>query len=309
MHSSPVAQMKMSDIQTSCSILLHRIEELHSSPVSSLMTFDILMTFLPQVEELLRNSSPASGLKALCIHKFIHTRRKRGCMKNSYILILLIAVLLAAGCTGQNQSPAAPVPAAGITTLTIPPTAGTTLPPAPLVTETARSTFIVTAIPTAAATAAPAGGSTKTYSNREYGFSLEIPQSWTTEGEWVNTAGGYEKKYKIYFDEPSKSALQYVTITGGASGLKLEDYYNIYLKQYQADPEISIVSQDSVEMDGTPAKKLVMIRGTGENALESILIMTIKGDNAYFFEFTTRTGQFATYLPATETVLDTLKFI
>lgn len=243
------------------------------------------------------------------IHIFIHNRRKRGSMKNVVILILLAAILLAAGCTGQNPSPATPAPSAVSTTHTIPPTAITTLPPAPLVTETARSTFIVTAVPTAAATAAPAGGSTTTYSNREYGFSLEIPQSWTTEGEWVNTAGGYEKKYKIYFDEPTKSALQYVTITGGASGLKLEDFYNIYMKQYQADPEISIVSQESVQMDGTPAKKLVMIRGTGENALESIIIMTIRGDNAYFFEFTTRTGQFATYAPATETVLDSLQFI
>ncbi|OPX62524.1 MULTISPECIES: PsbP-related protein [unclassified Methanoregula] len=231
-------------------------------------------------------------------------------MKNSLILILLIAVLLVAGCTGQNPSPATPAPTAVPATHTIPPTARTTIPPAPLVTETAQSTFIVTSVPAATATApSAAGGPAKTYTNKEFGFAFDMPAGWTTEGEWVTTAGGYEKKYKIYFDEPMKSALQYVTITGGASGLNLEDFYNIYMKQYQADPEVSIVSQESVQMDGTPAKKLVMIRGTGENALESIIIMTIKGNNAYFFEFTTRKGQFATYAPATEKVLDTIQFI
>lgn len=231
-------------------------------------------------------------------------------MKIYCTLVLLIAVLLAAGCTGQNPLPATPAPTTVPATHTVPPTVRTTLPPAPPVTETAQATFIITSIPATTATAAASkGGPAKTYSNKEFGFALDIPADWTTEGEWVNTAGGYEKKYKIYFDEPTKSALQYVTITGGASALRLEDYSNINMKQFQADPEVRITSQESVVLDSTPAKKIVMTTGTGENALGSIVILTIKGDNAYFFEFTTRKGQFATYFTATDRVLQTLKFI
>lgn len=227
-------------------------------------------------------------------------------MKKLCILILLAAVLVSAGCTGGDQPPAAtPAPSAAGVTSAIPSTA----PPAPPVTGTAQSTFIVTSVPTGAATAAMAGGSTKTYTNTEFGFSLDIPQSWTTEGEWVDTAGGYEKKYKIWFDEPTKSALQYVTITGGASGLRLDDYFNVNMKQFRADPEVTIGDLETLELDGTRAEKIVMTTGTGENALGSVVVLTIRGDNAYFFEFTTRQNRFAAYEPEAGQVIGSLKFL
>jgi hypothetical protein len=233
-------------------------------------------------------------------------------MKNNFILVLLTAVLLAtAGCTGGGQPSIPSATAAVSTTHTLPPAVSTTLPPAPPVTETARAVqtgFVVTAIPTTAATAAPAAGSTTTYTNRDFGFSLDIPRTWTTEGEWVTTAGS-GKKYKIWFDEPTKSALQYVTITGGASGLRLDDYFNVNMKQFRADPDSTVTGTETLTLGGTRAEKIVMTTGTGENALGSIVILAIKGDNAYFFEFTSRLNRFDTYQQETAPIIDTLKFL
>lgn len=232
-------------------------------------------------------------------------------MKSFFILVLLAAVLVSAGCTGGDRSPAAtPAPSVMTPARTVPAQTGTAAATTPPVQTppAMQETGIVPATPAGTATTASGGDSITTYANTEFGFALDIPRSWTTEGEWVDTAGS-GKKYKIWFDEPTKSALQYVTITGGASGLRLDDFFNVNMKQFRADPDIAIGDLETLELDGTRAEKIVMTTGTGENALGSVVILTIKGDNAYFFEFTTRQNRFAAYQPEAEQVIGTLKFL
>jgi hypothetical protein len=219
-------------------------------------------------------------------------------MKNLLFIVLLVAVLITAGCTGGNQNPVVtPTPQIVYVTVLVTPIPTTAVPTALPTTGTVTETVTVT----------PDQSSYQTYTNNEFKFSIQHPKNWTASGEYVTTAGG-GKKYKVIFDDPTFTSMQYVTITPDSAGLYLEDWANIFLKQVKSDPAVGVVGQYPLEIDGNVAKKLVLTNGVGNDATESTIIMTVKGNNAYFMEFTSRKDQYPSYSQDVDGMIKTFRF-
>jgi hypothetical protein len=218
-------------------------------------------------------------------------------MKNLLFLVLIAAVLMTAGCTGDDQS-AVVTPAQSHASTPVHTTVGAPVrtsmsTPAPQTTYT-TVTVPATPVPPTAVTGTSGQGSSQTYTNSEFGFAIQYPKSWTATGAYV-TAPGSVKKYKVMFDDPTQTSLQYITVTPDSAGLSLEDWATIFLTQVKNDPTGGVVSQDPLQVDGAPAKKLVLTRGSGKDATESTIIMTVKGSNAYFMEFTSQKDDYPAY--------------
>jgi hypothetical protein len=230
-------------------------------------------------------------------------------MKNLLLIILIVTVLLAAGCTGEKQNPvAAPTQNPVVTPAqnpTVIHTRNTVVPPTPqVVYATATVLVIPTAVP--AQTGIPDQGSYQTYKDKEFNFAIQIPKSWTADGEYVTAAG--VKKYKVIFDDPTQTSSQYITITPGSTGLSPEDWVNVFLIQMKADPSVGIVGQYPLQLDGTPAKKLVLTTGSGNDVFESTIIMAVKGDNSYFMEFESRKDDYPGYSQDADRMISTFTF-
>jgi hypothetical protein len=228
-------------------------------------------------------------------------------MRHLLFILVLAAAIITAGCVGGDQKPAAtPAPQAyktvhvSLTPVVTATPAGTA---APVVTS---STFVI-ASPVTTVTDAPAQSGYQTYTNTEFGFTIQIPKSWTPEGADVTTPGG-GKKYEVDFVDPTQKTRQYITITPGSSGLSLGDWANIFESQVKNDPAVGVVGQYPLQLDGAPAKKLVLTNGAGEDAIESTIIMVIKGDNAYFMEFSSRKDDYASYSKDADSMLGTFRF-
>ena len=217
-------------------------------------------------------------------------------MRHLLFIVFLVAALITAGCAGVNQKPAG-TPAPQIVYDTVPVTL------TPVVTVTPA----VTPVPITTVTNIPASGAYQTYTSKEFNFSIQYPESWTVSGEYVTVPGG-GKKYQVDFTDPALKSKQYLSITPDSGGLSLEDWANIFEKQVKTDPSVSVVGQYPMQLDGAPAKKMVLTYGSGEYATESTIIMTIKGDNAYFMEFTSRKADYAGYSRDAESMVKTMKF-
>jgi hypothetical protein len=150
-------------------------------------------------------------------------------------------------------------------------------------------------------------GTYQTYTNKEFGFAIQIPKCWTASGAYI-TAVGTVKKYKVIFDDPTLTSSQYITITPDSGGLYLEDWANIVTRQLKTDPSVGIVSQSPFEVDGAPAKKIVVTTGSGKNTLESMIIMTVKGDNSFFMQFTSMKDDYPGYSQDADTMIKTFRF-
>jgi hypothetical protein len=74
------------------------------------------------------------------------------------------------------------------------------------------------------------------------------------------------------------------------------------------NPTISVVSQDPVQVDGVPAKKVVYIYGTGEYALEYMIILVVKENNSYYMEFASRKNDYPEYSKEADRVISTFRF-
>jgi len=225
-------------------------------------------------------------------------------------LILLAGVLLTAGCTGGDQNPAT-APATVAATHPVPAPARTTSPAALPATTTGvpAEPAMETAAPSPSATAAgvPTDSSMQTYTNKEFGFAMQVPASWNASGAWITSATG-GKKYKVTFTDANDENLQYVSISPGATGMNLNDYYNIYLKQFQSDPTVTVTSQDSLQLGGTPAKRIICTTKWSGGDLESTIVMAIRGDNAYFMEFTSKKDEFPAYSQQSDAIIRSFTF-
>lgn len=216
-------------------------------------------------------------------------------MKNLLLIVLIVAVLITAGCTGEKQNSV------------VTPTQNPVVTPTPQIVYATVTVFVVTPTPTTPLTGIADQSSYQTYNNNEFNFAIQIPKCWTATGEYVTTAGS-GKKYKVTFMDPAFTSSQYITITSDAAGLALQDWVNIFLKQQETDSSVGVVGQYPLQLDGTPAKKLVLTTGSGKDALESTIIMAIKGNNAYFMEFTSRKDQYPGYSQDTDSMIETFKF-
>lgn len=223
-------------------------------------------------------------------------------MKNLLLIVLIVAVLITAGCTGEKQTPVV-TPAQ---TPVVTPTRNPVVTPTPqIVYDTV--TVLVTPTPVTSVTALSDQNSFQTYTNNEFRFAIQIPKCWTATGDYITTVGS-GKKYKVIFNDPTLTSSQYITINSDATGLSLEDYANVFLTNQKTDPSVGVVGQYPIQLDDTPAKKIVLTKGTGEYALESTIIMTVKGDNAYFMEFTSRKDHYPRYSQESDSMIKTIKF-
>ena len=214
-------------------------------------------------------------------------------MKNLLLIVLIAAVLITAGCTGEKQNPV------------VTPTQNPVVTPTPQVVYM-TVTVPVTPTPLPPQTSIADQGTYQTYNNKEFNFAIQIPKCWTATGDYVTAAG--VKKYKVIFDDPTLTSMQYITITPGSSGLSLEDWTNVFLTQVKTDSSVGIVGQYPLQLDGTPAKKLVLTTGSGEDAFESTIIMAVKGDNSYFMEFESRKGDYPRYSQDADSMIKTFNF-
>jgi hypothetical protein len=220
-------------------------------------------------------------------------------MKNLILIVLIMAVLVAAGCTGEKQNPVnTPVQTPGVSLTRSPVTT-----PAQQVTY-ATATVLVT--PTPARTVTTSQGLSRTYRDKQFNFAIQIPGCWTASGDYVTVAG--VKKYKVIFDDPTFTSMQYITITPDSTGLSLEDLTGVFLKQMNADSTVSVIGQYTLQVDGTPAKKLVLTTGSGTDAIESTIIMTVKGNNGYFMEFASRKSDYPAYSRDADSMISTFTF-
>jgi hypothetical protein len=216
-------------------------------------------------------------------------------MKNLLLIVLIVAVLITAGCTGEKQNPV------------VTPTRNPVVTPTPQIVHATVTVLVVTPTPMTPLTGISDQSSYQTYNNNEFNFAIQIPKCWTATGDYVITVGS-GKEYKVVFDDPTFTSSQYITITSDAAGLPLQDWVNIFLKQQETDSSVGVVGQYPLQLDGTPAKKLVLTMGSGKDALESTIIMAIKGNNAYFMEFTSRKDQYAGYSQDADSMIETFKF-
>lgn len=228
-------------------------------------------------------------------------------MRHLLLILFLVAAIITAGCAGGDQKPAAtPTPQAYKTvhvSLTPVVTANPTAAATPVVTP---ASFVI-ASPVTTVTDAPTQSGYLTYTNNEFRFTIQYPESWTAEGQYVSVAGGGQK-YEVDFTDPSQKSRQYITITPGSTGLSLDDWTNIFETQVKNDPAVGVVGQYPLQLDGAPAKKLVLTNGAGDDAIESTIIMAIKGDNAYFMEFSSRKDDYAGYSQGADSMIATFRF-
>ena len=211
-------------------------------------------------------------------------------MNHVLVIVLLAAVLMTAGCTGGNQN-----------------AAGTPAPATVSVTGPATPVPATTTVPAVTAAGIPDQGSSRTYTNNEFHFAIQYPEDWTASGGYVTTIGT-DTKYKVVFDDPTLTSVQYITITPGTGGLPLQDWVNVFVKQLNTDPSVAVVGQYPMQLDGIPAKKLVVTTGSGQYELESTIIMAIKGDNAYFMEFESRKDTYPRYSVEADRIISTFTF-
>jgi hypothetical protein len=239
-------------------------------------------------------------------------------MKNLLLIVILGIALVTAGCTSENQNPVAPpatqhvsatisqTPVATQTPQIVSPTISRN-PAATSVPQIVSATVTATGMPLATATDIPLQGSLKTYTNNEFGFSIQYSGCWTASGEYVSTVGE-GKKYVVIFDDPTFTSKQEISITPGSSGLSLDDWTGVFLTQIKTNPAVSVVSQDTTTLGGVPAKKIILTNGSGKDAIESTVIMAVKGNNAYFLEFTSRKDYYPVYSQDADSIIKTFTF-
>jgi len=223
-------------------------------------------------------------------------------MKNLLLIVLLAAVLFTAGCTGGNKEPVV-TPTLNVIHVSLSQTPAATTAP-----QTVYGTFTVTPVPTTPVTTVPEQGSSQTYTSSEFGFSIQFPKCWTASREDLSSEA-FGKKYMIVLTDPTLSSKQDISITPGSSGLSLDHWANVFVSQVKNDPSVGVVGQYPMDLDGVPAKKTVLTYGSGSDATQSMIIMAIKGDNAYYMEFTSRRTDYPTYSEDADTMLKTFKFL
>ena len=99
-------------------------------------------------------------------------------MRHLLFMFLLLAAVITAGCTGGDQKPAAtPAPQVVYTTVPVSLAPVVTATPAAVATPAVtRATFVI-ASPLTTATAVPVQGGYRTYTNQDYRFSIQHPES------------------------------------------------------------------------------------------------------------------------------------
>jgi hypothetical protein len=228
-------------------------------------------------------------------------------MRNLLFILLLAAAIIAAGCVGGDQKPAATPTPQVYKTVHVTLTPVDTATPAAAATPVVTSGTFVIASPVTTITDTPAQSGYQTYTNKEFRFTIQVPKSWTPEGQYV-TAVGTVKKYVVDFTDPAFKSKQDITITPNSAGLSLGDWANIFTNQVKTDPSVSVVSQSESQVDGVPAKKLVLIQGSGEYATESTIILVVKGDNAYLMEFMSRKNDYTGYSKDADSMINSFRF-
>lgn len=206
-------------------------------------------------------------------------------MKKLLFVLLLVTILITAGCVGGNNS-------ATVTPSQIPKIVYTSVPVTP--------TPMITAIDVSATT------KYQTYNNNEFNFAIQYPKSWTATGNYV-TGALTGKKYKVIFSDPASRSSQYIRITSDSAGISVDDWASVFLSQLNTEP-VQVIGQYSLQLDGISAKKLILTYGSGKDETESTIIMAVKGDNGYFMEFTTRKDLYSMYSPDFDSMIKTFKF-
>ena len=223
-------------------------------------------------------------------------------MRYLIFILFLIAAIITAGCVGGDQKPAGtPAP------LTVPVTVRVTASPVVTSTPFVTATPVATATMVTTVTEIPVQVGYKTYTSKDFGFAIQYPESWTATGQYVTTIGT-EKKYKVIFDDPSEKSSQDISITPGSPGLSVDDWAGVFQKQVLTNPSVSVVGVYPLQLDGVPAKKLVLASGSGTDATESTIILAVKGNNAYFMEFTSKKSDYAGFSQDAESMINTFRF-
>jgi hypothetical protein len=229
-------------------------------------------------------------------------------MRQLIFIFILMAAIITAGCVGGDQKPAAtPTPQVVYTTAPVSLAPVVTATPKVTTTPVATPATFVIASPVTTVTDLPVQQGFQTYTNKDYKFSIQHPATWTVSGEDI-TAAGNVKKYLVTFTDPALQSKQEITITPDSAGLSLEEWVKIFVTQLKNNPTISVVSQDPVQVDGVPAKKVVYIYGTGEYALEYMIILVVKDNNSYYMEFASRKNDYPEYSKEADRMLSTFRF-
>jgi hypothetical protein len=228
-------------------------------------------------------------------------------MRNLLFILVLAGAIIAAGCAGGDQKPAATPAPPVYKTVHVSLTPVVTTNSAAAATMVVTSSSFVIASPVTTITDAPLQSGYQTYTNKEFGFTIQVPKSWTPEGQYVTAVGG-GNKYEVDFVDPSQKSRQYITVKPGSTGLPLDDMVNLFQNQVKTNPDVTVVGLEPLQLDGAPAKKLVLTNGVGEYAIESTIIMAVKGDNQYFMEFSSRKDDYAGYSKDADRMIDSFRF-
>lgn len=229
-------------------------------------------------------------------------------MRHLLFILLLVAAILTAGCAGGDRKPAVtPAPQAVYPTVHVSLTPADTVTPAGTAAPVVTTSTGIIASPVTTVTGTPGLSGYQTYTNREFGFTIQIPQGWTPEGQYVTAPGG-GNKYEVDFVDPSQKSRQYITVKPGSTGLPLDDMVNLFQNQVKTNPDVTVISQEPVQLDGAPAQKLVLTNGAGEYAIQSTIIMAVRGDNEYFMEFSSRKNDYPRYSQDADSMIGSFRF-
>lgn len=154
-----------------------------------------------------------------------------------------------------------------------------------------------------------------TYENSTYAMRMQYPSNWHKE---ENVSSGSDKNSTLVdvvkFDSPSKNASDAfsesldlkVDNISNIQPITLAKYSNYTIEDLRKDFKI-IELDTNTSLSGNPAYKLIYT-GVGEGVnLQAILVLTIKGDNAYIISYNAEPTKFSFYLPTLQEMINSFQ--
>ncbi len=154
-----------------------------------------------------------------------------------------------------------------------------------------------------------------TYENSTYGIRMQYPSNWHKE---ENVSSGSDNNSKLVdvvkFISPTKNASETfsesldlkVDNISDIQPMTLDKYANNSIEDLRKDFDIIKLDRNA-SLSHNPAYKLVYTGMEEGVNLQDMLILTIKGDNAYIISYNAEPTKFSYYLPTLQKMINSFQ--
>jgi len=148
----------------------------------------------------------------------------------------------------------------------------------------------------------------RSYTNDEYGFSINYPALWSLEENTNGTA--------VLFYSPQENDLDFFkenvnVVVQDISGnpLNLKDYSQLAIEQMEAvfEDNMIILESEPTFFAGQSGYKLVFIGKSPETDLRYMIVWTVKGLTAYQVTYTALNSQYERYISKVKKMLKSFR--